>query len=148
LENTFTTVFLYSDIYAGIRNRAGVFDGYKNQSICLQRILRNQLQHRPGRICIRCISHSNCVTAADRNFNHLFCGCRIKYTERNNGIFGQENLITFNLHLKEKLTILDFIFKSAELNEQQVCANFAHTTHHCAIRGKTQETKDRILTRK
>jgi hypothetical protein len=33
------------------------------------------------------------------------------------------------------------IFKSDELNEQVVCAKFAHTTQHGAIIGKTQETK-------
>lgn len=32
------------------------------------------------------------------------------------------------------------IFKSGELTEQVVCANFAHTTQHGAIKGKTQET--------
>ena len=32
------------------------------------------------------------------------------------------------------------IFKSGELNEQVVCANFAHTTQHGAITGKTQES--------
>jgi len=32
------------------------------------------------------------------------------------------------------------IFKSGELNEQVVCANFAHTTPHGAIEGKTQES--------
>ena len=32
------------------------------------------------------------------------------------------------------------IFKSMELNEQLVCANFAHTTPHGAIKGKTQES--------
>jgi len=32
------------------------------------------------------------------------------------------------------------IFSSGELNEQVVCANFAHTTQHGAIKGKTQET--------
>lgn len=32
------------------------------------------------------------------------------------------------------------IFKSGELNEQVVCANFAHTTQHGAIKGKTQES--------
>lgn len=32
------------------------------------------------------------------------------------------------------------IFKSGELDEQLVCANFAHTTQHGAIKGKTQET--------
>ena len=32
------------------------------------------------------------------------------------------------------------IFKSGELNEQLVCVNFAHTTLHGAIKGKTQET--------
>ena len=31
------------------------------------------------------------------------------------------------------------IFKSGELDEQLVCANFAHTTAHGAIKGKTQE---------
>ena len=31
------------------------------------------------------------------------------------------------------------IFKTGELNEQVVCANFAHTTPHGAIKGKTQE---------
>lgn len=36
------------------------------------------------------------------------------------------------------------IFKSGELNEQQVCANFAHTTPHGAIKGKTQETITRF----
>jgi hypothetical protein len=33
------------------------------------------------------------------------------------------------------------IFKSGELNEQVVCANFAHTTQHGAIAGKTQDIK-------
>lgn len=32
------------------------------------------------------------------------------------------------------------IFKSGELNEQVVCANFAHTTQHGAIKVKTQKT--------
>jgi len=32
------------------------------------------------------------------------------------------------------------IFKSGELNEQMVCAKFAHTTQHGAIKGKTQES--------
>lgn len=32
------------------------------------------------------------------------------------------------------------IFHSGELDEKLVCANFAHTTQHGAIRGKTQET--------
>ncbi len=31
------------------------------------------------------------------------------------------------------------IFKEGELNENMVCANFAHTTQHGAIKGKTQE---------
>ena len=30
------------------------------------------------------------------------------------------------------------IFKSAELNKEEVCAKFAHTTEHGAIQGKTQ----------
>jgi len=29
------------------------------------------------------------------------------------------------------------IFKTGELNEEVVCAKFAHTTPHCAIKGKT-----------
>ena len=33
------------------------------------------------------------------------------------------------------------IFKEGELDEKLVCANFAHTTQHGAIKGKTQETK-------
>lgn len=36
------------------------------------------------------------------------------------------------------------IFKSGELKEQVVCANFAHTTQHGAIKGKTQETKTKF----
>jgi hypothetical protein len=32
------------------------------------------------------------------------------------------------------------IFKTGELDEQVVCANFAHTTQHGAIKGKTQES--------
>ncbi len=32
------------------------------------------------------------------------------------------------------------IFKTGELNEQVVCAKFAHTTPHGAIKGKTQES--------
>jgi hypothetical protein len=32
------------------------------------------------------------------------------------------------------------IFKTEELNEKVVCANFAHTTPHGAIKGKTQES--------
>lgn len=30
------------------------------------------------------------------------------------------------------------IFKTVELNEEVVCANFAHTSQHGAIKGKTQ----------
>jgi hypothetical protein len=33
------------------------------------------------------------------------------------------------------------VFKEGELDETVVCANFAHTTQHGAIQGKTQETK-------
>lgn len=33
------------------------------------------------------------------------------------------------------------VFKSGELIEEVVCANFAHTTPHGAIAGKTQESK-------
>jgi len=36
------------------------------------------------------------------------------------------------------------IFKTGELNEQVVCANFAHTTPHGAIKGKTQESVTRF----
>ncbi len=36
------------------------------------------------------------------------------------------------------------IFKSGELDEQLVCANFAHTTPHGAIKGKTQQTITRF----
>ena len=36
------------------------------------------------------------------------------------------------------------IFKSGELNEQVVCANFAHTTQHGAIKEKTQETNTKF----
>lgn len=32
------------------------------------------------------------------------------------------------------------IFKTGELQEQVVCANFAHTTPHGAMKGKTQES--------
>jgi hypothetical protein len=32
------------------------------------------------------------------------------------------------------------VFKEGELNEEVVCANFAHTTQHGAIKYKTQET--------
>lgn len=32
------------------------------------------------------------------------------------------------------------VFKERELDEKLVCANFAHTTKHGAIKGKTQET--------
>ena len=30
------------------------------------------------------------------------------------------------------------VFKNKELNKEEVCAKFAHTTEHRAIRGKTQ----------
>ena len=30
------------------------------------------------------------------------------------------------------------VFKDGELNEEVVCANFAHTTQHGAMKGKTQ----------
>ncbi len=36
------------------------------------------------------------------------------------------------------------IFRSGELDEQVVCAYFAHTTQHGAIAGKTQETKVKL----
>ena len=43
--------------------------------------------------------------------------------------------------LKERLlqSILAIFLKSGELDERVVCANFAHTTQHGAIKGKTQE---------
>ena len=37
------------------------------------------------------------------------------------------------------------IFKERELNEEVVCAKFAHTTQHGAIKDKTQETVSRFL---
>lgn len=44
----------------------------------------------------------------------------------------ERNRTVINRHLQN-------IFKDGELNEQVVCANFAHTTQHGAIKGKTQE---------
>jgi hypothetical protein len=38
------------------------------------------------------------------------------------------------------------IFKERELEEKVVCANFAHTTQHGTIKGKTQETTVNITT--
>lgn len=32
------------------------------------------------------------------------------------------------------------VFKEGELIEKEVCANFAHTTKHGAIKGRTQES--------
>lgn len=45
------------------------------------------------------------------------------------------------LFQKERSVItkhINNIFKEGELNEEMVCANFAHTTQHGAIKGKTQ----------
>ena len=36
------------------------------------------------------------------------------------------------------------VFKEQELREQEVCAYFAHTTQHGAIKGKTQETSTKF----
>ena len=36
------------------------------------------------------------------------------------------------------------VFKEKELNEREVCANFAHTTPHGAIKGKTQESSTKF----
>ena len=36
------------------------------------------------------------------------------------------------------------VFKEKELNEREVCANFAHTTQHGAIKGKTQESSTKF----
>lgn len=36
------------------------------------------------------------------------------------------------------------IFKAGELKEEVVCANFAHTTQHGAIKGKTQESNSKF----
>lgn len=47
------------------------------------------------------------------------------------------------LFLKDRTVISKHIanvFKEGELDEKVVCANFAHTTQHGAIKGKTQET--------
>ena len=34
------------------------------------------------------------------------------------------------------------VFKEGELEKEEVCANFAHTTRHGAIEGKTTNTRD------
>jgi len=36
------------------------------------------------------------------------------------------------------------VFTEGELQEKEVCANFAHTTRHGAIKGKTQETSSKF----
>lgn len=46
------------------------------------------------------------------------------------------------LFLKDRTVIskhINNVFKEGELDEKVVCANFAHTTQHGAIKGKTQE---------
>ena len=46
------------------------------------------------------------------------------------------------LFLKDRTVIskhINNVFKEGELDEKEVCANFAHTTQHGAIKGKTQE---------
>lgn len=48
-------------------------------------------------------------------------------------LFGRERSV-ISKHIRN-------IFKEGELSEEEVCANFAHTTEHGAIAGKTQ-TKD------
>ncbi len=48
----------------------------------------------------------------------------------------EKNRTVIGRHLKN-------IFKEGELNENMVCANFAHTTQHGAIKGKTQEKEVR-----
>ena len=45
---------------------------------------------------------------------------------------------------KGRTTITDHIqniFTEGELNEEEVCRNFRHTTQHGAIKGKTQKSK-------
>ena len=37
------------------------------------------------------------------------------------------------------------IFREGELEEKVVCANFAHTTQHGAIQGKTQTKNNKVL---
>ena len=39
---------------------------------------------------------------------------------------------------------INSVFKEKELNEKEVCANFAHTTQHGAIKGKTQESSTKF----
>jgi len=46
----------------------------------------------------------------------------------------------FGVHRSVVTKHIGNIFKSGELNEQVVCANFAHTAPHGALKGKTQET--------
>ncbi|NQU86898.1 MAG: hypothetical protein HQ541_14175, partial [Mariniphaga sp.] len=36
------------------------------------------------------------------------------------------------------------IFKEGELQENEVCRNFRHTTQHGAIKGKTQQTEVKL----
>jgi len=46
-----------------------------------------------------------------------------------------------SLFTKDRTTInrhISKIFEDGELNENEVCANFAHTTKHGAIKGKKQ----------
>ena len=49
------------------------------------------------------------------------------------GLFGRDRTV-IGRHIRN-------IFKEGELMENMVCADFAHTTQHGAIKGKTQQTK-------
>ena len=66
------------------------------------------------------------------NIDVFFKNDTVWLTQKALSVFFEKDRSVITKHLKK-------IFESGELQEEVVCANFAHTTQHGAIEGKTQE---------
>ena len=66
------------------------------------------------------------------NIDVFFKNDTVWLTQKALSVLFEKDRSVITKHLKK-------IFESGELQEEVVCANFAHTTQHGAIEGKTQE---------
>ena len=66
------------------------------------------------------------------NIDVFFKDDTVWLTQKALSVLFEKDRSVITKHLKK-------IFESGELQEEVVCANFAHTTPHGAIEGKTQE---------
>ena len=72
------------------------------------------------------------------NIDVFFKNDTVWLTQKALSVLFEKDRSVITKHLKN-------IFESGELQEDVVCANFAHTTPHGAIEGKTQQKDVRFL---